>query len=162
MTRRTLLTAFLTGVVAVVAQGAQRPNFSGDWVLSPQRSHLDQRIAQGLKRGTVKITQTDSLFAFTRVFVVAGKEDRTGYELPLDGTEKAMSDGPIPHNSKLEWEGDALVLRERYKAPQGEATNTVRYRLIDNGRAIEAREVFRGPRLQYDNVWVFEKLGAAK
>ena len=135
---------------------------SGDWALSLQRSRLDHRIAQGLERGTVKITQTDSLFTFRRLFVVGGKEDRAGYELPLDGTEKAVSDGPMPHHSKLEWEADALVLRERYKAPQGEATNTVHYRLLDNGRTIEAREVFHGPRVQYDNTWIFEKRDAGE
>ena len=59
--------------------------------------------------------------------------------------------------SRLAWEGDVLVLHERLTAPQGEATNTVHYWLLDAGQTLEARESFRGPRLQYDNLWVFAK-----
>ena len=37
------------------------------------------------------------------------------------------------------------------------ATNKVVYHLSDDGRKLTATESFRGPRLKYDNVWVFDK-----
>jgi hypothetical protein len=93
------------------------------------------------------------------VFVAGGKESRNGYDLATDGTETEKVEPPITTRSRLEWDGDVLVLRERLTAPQGEATNTVRYRLLDGGRTLEAHESFRGPKLQYDNTWVFERRG---
>lgn len=59
--------------------------------------------------------------------------------------------------SRLYWEGDILVFVTRIVAPQGEATNIVHYSLREGGRVIEAAEKFRGPKLSYDNLWVFDK-----
>jgi hypothetical protein len=33
----------------------------------------------------------------------------------------------------------------------------VRYALLEGGRVLRAEERFRGPRLSYDNLWVFDK-----
>ena len=38
-----------------------------------------------------------------------------------------------------------------------EATNLVRYAMASDGRSFTAMERFRGPKLNYDNVWVMEK-----
>jgi hypothetical protein len=134
-----------------------RPDYTGDWVLRLDRSKLDERIGAGLERGTLRVRHTDSRFELRRVFARGGKDDASDFELMTDGTEKTSSEGPITRFSRLAWEEGILVLRERLAAPQGEATNTVHYRLLDGGRVLEARESFRGPRLQYDNVWVFER-----
>ena len=150
--------AIVLGLALVVAlPQAAPPDFSGRWVLSLQRSRIDPRVGAGLEGGTLRVTQTAQRVALARVFTAGGKEDRGGYDLALDGTEAATKEGPMVRRSRLGWEGEALVLRERIAAPQGEATNTVHYRLLDGGRTLEARESFRGPRFQYDNVWVFER-----
>jgi hypothetical protein len=159
--KRRIVATTLTIVVGVISiHGAPRPDFSGDWTLSLARSAIDPRIGAGLESGRLRITHTGSRLTFERVFVTKGKEDRSGYELATDGTETEKVEPPITRRSRLEWDGDVLVLQERLAAPQGEATNTVRYRLLDEGRTFEAREGFRGPKLRYDNVWVFEKRGA--
>lgn len=159
--KRHVVVATLAVIASVVStQSAGGLDFSGDWTLSLQRSAIDPRIGAGLESGRVRITHTGSKLTFERVFVTKGKEERSGYDLTTDGAETVNVEPPITRRSRLEWDGDVLVLRERLAAPQGEATNTVRYRLLDQGRTLEARESFRGPRLQYDNVWVFEKRGA--
>jgi hypothetical protein len=149
--------ATLAGWTVCLLAAGPRPGFSGVWTLSLSRSHLDARVGAGIEKGSVTVTQTDARFAFRRVFVTGGREDRSGYDLTLDGRETTVPEGPMTRRSKLAWDGDVLVLSERVVAPQGEATNTVRYRLLDGGKTLEARESFRGPKLQYDNVWVFER-----
>jgi hypothetical protein len=149
--------AAIAGWTACLLAAGARPDFSGAWTLSLSRSHLDARASAGIEKGSVAVTQTDARFAFRRVFVAGGREDRSGYDLTLDGRETTVAEGPITRRSTLAWDGDVLVLSERVSAPQGEATNTVRYRLLDAGKTLEARESFRGPKLQYDNVWVFER-----
>lgn len=156
MTRH-LAISIILAAAAVGAHAAAPLDFSGKWALSLERSQIDPRIGKGLERGSAQITQTDAILTLARVFVTGGKEDRGGYELRLDGTEKTTTEGPITRHARLAWEADSLVLHERLTAPQGEATNTVHYRLLDGGRTLEARESFRGPRMQYDNVWVFVK-----
>lgn len=157
--RTSVLLAVLALAPLSVAARAALPDLSGQWTLSLQRSQIDPRIGGGLEAGTVQVTQNAERLAFARVFLRGGKEERSGYELPLNGAEKAVTEGQMVRRSHLEWEGEALVLRERIAAPQGEATNTVRYRLLDGGKTLEARETFRGPRFQYDNVWVFDRKG---
>jgi hypothetical protein len=153
-----VLVVLALGSFTAGMRAAAGPNFSGQWRLSLQHSQIDPRLGAGLEAGLAQVTQDAERFAVARVFIRAGKEDRLSYELLLSGAEKATADGPMVRRSHLEWEGEALVLRERVTAPQGEATNTVHYRLLDGGKTLEARESFRGPRLQYDNVWVFERV----
>lgn len=52
---------------------------------------------------------------------------------------------------------DTLVFRDHLTAPWGAANDAVRYRLLDGGRTLEARESVRGARVSYDDRWVFEK-----
>jgi hypothetical protein len=154
--RLLLIAVVLAG--AVVAQASVRPDFSGSWALSLVRSQLDPRVAAGLQHGSLRVTQTATRLRFRRLFVTGGREDEDGYDLASDGVEVASTEGRFVRRSRLDWDGDILILRERISAPMGEATNTVHYRLIDGGRTLEARERFHGPRLQYENVWIFEKV----
>jgi hypothetical protein len=85
------------------------------------------------------------------------EDDSLSFELTTDDKEKISLEGNQKHISRMFWEGDTLVFITRIIAPLGEATNTVRYRLKENGRTLEAAEKFRGPRLKYDNLWVLEK-----
>jgi len=155
---RTIGLALAAALLIPVCPSAQpRVDYSGDWVLNLGRSRLDQRVWGGLERGTVQITHRGGTFGFSRVFTVAGREDKAAWELVIDAAEKLVAEGPVTRRSRIAWEDGLLVLRERLVAPQGEATNTVHYRLLDDGRTLEARESFRGPRLQYDNVWILER-----
>jgi len=145
----------LPGSLGLPITAAARPDYSGEWTLSTARSRIDQRIAATIESGRASIVQTQARLTFRRTFISGGKEDKVSWDLALDGTESETTNGPVTRRARLDWDGEVLVLRERLSAPQGEATNTVRYSLLDGGRTLEARESFRGPRLQYDNVWVF-------
>ena len=53
--------------------------------------------------------------------------------------------------------GGLLIFAIRILAPEGDATNTVRYGLLEGCRVLRADERFRSPWLRYDYLWVFDK-----
>lgn len=163
MMRRTLLALLVLGtacsaVLAPLAAGAQdRPNYSGEWVLRVDRSTLDRRVWAGLERGTLRVVHREPSVEFRRAFVVQGQPEESVWTMTTNGEEQVKTAGAQSRRSRLSWVGGILVLTERAIAPQGEATNTVEYRLLQDGRVLEAKERFKGPRLQYENIYVFEK-----
>ncbi len=154
---RAVVSAAALLCVAAGLAAQTRPDFSGEWVLSKERSRLQVPQATSLDRGLVRIQHRDPQFRFHRVFVSGGQDDTLTWQLKTDGVEVAGENGQMRTFSRLFWEGDTLVFVTRFVSPRGEATNTVRYRLKDGGRTLEAHEVFRGPRFSYDNLWVLEK-----
>jgi hypothetical protein len=145
-----LLTAFLA------ASGAEKADFTGVWVVNPEKSQL----ANWAKFDQSKITieHKEPNFKLHRVSVKDGKSNESGYELTTDGVEKVTKQGRMTEYSRLAWDGDALVYHARVVLPDGrEATVTVRYTLKDGGKTFVAEESFRGPVVKYDNLWVADK-----
>ena len=134
-----------------------RPDFSGKWVLDQARTRLQPGFPGGIASGVVRIAHREPSFAFRRAFTRGGESELVAFTLTTDGKEVAGSESGMPTRSTLAWDGDALVYLLVYAAPRGEARNTVRYTLEDGGRTLVARESFKGPRLSYENVWVFAK-----
>jgi len=97
------------------------------------------------------------MFSVHREFTQAGKPEPLDFALKTDGREVEGNEDGMPTRSSLRWDGDSLVYLTIYKTPRGEARNTVIYRLLDGGKIFRAEESFHGPRLSYDNVWVFAK-----
>ncbi len=155
MGRRVGVVGFAVAVaVACVALAADRPDFSGDWTLSLSRSTL---ATKGIQSGTVRTVHREPKFNFSRTFVTSDGPDESSYELTTDGTEKVERSGKMTRHSRMYWDGDQLVLDEKLELGDRTATNVVHYSLADGGKTLIAKESFRGPKLQYDNVWVFER-----
>jgi hypothetical protein len=152
---------FLVAAAAALAGWTRpsrvRPDFSGEWTLSKERSHFELAAARTIERGVVRIEHREPHFRFERTFTVGGAEDRVAYEMTADSSEVVSREGALTSRSRLYWVGDTLVYETRMVAPGGEATNVVRCSLLDGGSALRAMERFRGPRLSYDNLWVFER-----
>lgn len=159
MTRRVrlgLCAAAMALCVAGAALGAERPNFSGTWVVNPEKS----RLADWAKfdETTITIEHKDPSFSFHRVSVKAGKTDESAYALTTDGVEKVAKTGGRTSTSCLAWDGDTLVFQDVIVLANGrQATNTVRYTLKDGGKTLVAEESFRGPVVKYDNRWVADR-----
>jgi hypothetical protein len=131
-----------------------RPNFSGEWVLDLGRSRLDKPF-QAITSGVVTIEHREPAFSFSRTFIEKGSNSTVSYTLNTDGREVAGTDNGMPIRQTLTWSGQTLVFLTVYQAPLGEARNTVRYSLLDGGKTLRAEESFRGPRVSYDNIWMF-------
>jgi hypothetical protein len=156
MKLKVIAPAVLLAAVVLAASSVEKADFSGVWVINPQKSQLADWAKY--ESTTITIEHREPKFRFHRVSVKAGKTDESGYDLTTDGVEKVKKDGRMTIYSRLSWEGEALVLQDRMVLADGrEATNTVRYTLKDGGRTFVAEEKFRGPVVKYDNLWVADK-----
>jgi hypothetical protein len=143
-------------VAGMASLAAPKPDFSGTWVLNLGKSKL--QIQEKLDRASFTIDHKEPAFRFSRVFVVGGKEDALSYDLTTDGREKVVTEPDRTSTSRLYWDGDVLVLDERIVLKDGrEATNVVRYSLLDGGQTLVAEEKFRGPVHKHDNLWVADR-----
>ncbi len=144
------LAALLTGASLAAAQ----PNFSGEWVLNLAKSKIAR---PGIQAGAVRIEHKDPAFSFERTFTLADGPDSGRYDITTDGKERVKQSTAETRRSRMYWEGVELVLDEKVEKAGRTATNVVHYSLENAGRALVARESFRAPGLQYDNVWVFDR-----
>jgi hypothetical protein len=118
------------------------------------------RLAQPFKditRGVVRIAHQEPSFSFRRAFTRAGETTTVSFALLTDGKEVQGREDEMPFRQSLRWNGDVLEFLTIFTAPRGEARNTVTYALQDGGKTLRAEESFRGPKLSYDDTWVFSK-----
>ncbi|HZI79907.1 MAG TPA: hypothetical protein VFD69_10365 [Vicinamibacterales bacterium] len=142
---------------AAAAAAQARPDFSGEWVLNRQGSTLPPPVSN-VESGVVRIEHREPSFAFHRTYVMAGTPREAGFTRRTDGAETSET-GPqgLTTVSTLRWDGTALVLAMRIKGPGFEATNDVRYELIEGGRRLRAAEQGRRPRGNHDAVWIYDR-----
>jgi len=141
--------------------GRQKPDFSGEWTFNKEKSRLAAAWAANLERGSVRIVHREPVFRFDRTFTMQGEDSKASYELTTDGKPVEETAADVKSSSRMYWEGDILVLSQRFeKAGLPEATNVVHYRLLEGGRVLEAVERVTGPRA-HENVWIFEKAPVA-
>jgi hypothetical protein len=156
MSRTHVAVVLSLSLLALAAQAQDTPNFSGEWVLNKAKSTLIKRLAD-IEKGVVRIEHHDPIFKFHRTFTRGGKDDTYAYELTTDGKEVVSEEVNRKLYSRLYWEDSALVFFTRIVAPQWEATNIVYYRLLDDGRELQAEEHVRGLDFSHDNLWVFDR-----
>ena len=149
-----LVVVTAAGVLAGAWVALQERNFSGEWVLNTAKSKI---ATPGIQAGTVRIEHKETAFSFQRTFTTADGPDTSRYDLVIGGSEKVERSGSETRHSRMYWEAGQLVLDEKIEIGGRTATNVVHYSLEDGGRTLVARESFRAPKLQYDNVWVFDR-----
>lgn len=87
--RSFVLPAFVIATAAaagIASAAAEKPDFSGTWILNTQKSRL--QVPARLDSGIFTIDHKEPVFRFRRVFVIGGREDALSYELTTDGREK--------------------------------------------------------------------------
>ena len=152
------LVLLVAGAFTLAAQA--RPDFSGEWVLNRQASTLPPPVSN-VESGVVRIEHREPSFSFHRRYVIAGTPQEGGYAIRTDGSESSEK-GPqgATTTSTLRWDGPALVLDMRITAAGFEATNVVRYELLDGGRQLRATEQGRSKQLpqgNHDAVWIYDR-----
>jgi hypothetical protein len=154
---RTVCVALAIGLPAVAATAQARPDFSGEWVLNRQASTLPPPVSN-VDSGVVRIEHREPSFRFHRTYMIAGTSREGGYTIRTDGSELSET-GPqgAATVSTLRWDGTALVLAMRIKGPGLEATNDVRYELLNGGRRLRATEQGRSPMGTHDAVWIYDR-----
>jgi hypothetical protein len=155
--RRIGTVAALALVGALVATAQARPDFSGEWVLNRQGSTLPPPVSN-VESGVVRIEHREPSFTFHRTYVIAGTPREARFTRLTDGAESSETGAQgLVTVSTLRWDGTALVLAMRIKTPGGDATNDVRYELLDGGKRLRATEQGRGPMGSHDAVWIYDR-----
>ena len=148
----------LLGILAIAGlasnEDAAKSNFSGVWNLALQKSKLQIPAPDS---GVFNIDHKEPSFHLSRTFLKGGESDTWSIDLTTDGKEVVQAGQTETFRGRLRWEGNDLILDSTITIKDRTATNVVRYHLSDDGLTLTATESFRGPRLKYDNVWVFDK-----
>jgi hypothetical protein len=153
--------AVLLLAVGVAAAAAQvKPDFSGEWVLNRQASTLPPPVSN-VESGVVRIEHREPSFGFHRSYVIAGAPRDGGYTIRTDGSASVEA-GPqgATTTSTLRWDGPALVLDMRITGTGFEASNVVRYELLDGGKRLRATEQGRSKQLplgNHDAIWIYDR-----
>jgi hypothetical protein len=155
MCRALVVGLLAAGVASTAAQA--RSDFSGDYVLNRQASTLPPPVSN-VESGVVRIEHRDPTFTFRRSYVIAGTARDAGFTIRTDGSESSET-GPqgMATVSTLRWDGTALVLSMRIQGAGFEATNDVRYELLDGGRRLRATETGRSPMGNHDAIWIYDR-----
>ena len=152
-----MLAAALVAAGVTPLRAQSKPDFSGEWLLNKQGSTLPPPVSN-VESGVVRIEHRDPSFTFYRSYVIGGTPREAGFTRRTDGAESSET-GPqgLTTVSTLRWDGAALVLAMRIKGPGFEATNDVRYELVDGGRRLRATEQGRGPQGNHDAIWIYDR-----
>lgn len=129
-------------------------DFTGVWKFNPEKSRLQIPPPSA---STFIVEHKEPNFHLTRTHIYDGKPDTWSIDLTTDGKEVIQRDGDQTLQVRLYWEGNQLIFDSKIILKDREATNIVRYQLSEDGKTFTAMESFRGPRLKYDNVWIFDK-----
>ena len=160
MTR--LLASLLLAVLASTPFQAQnpspKPNLTGTWVFSPQKSALKIDAPTSM---TLHIDQTDLQISFARSQAYGEQKFDWKLETVADGQKEVVQESPAyKANVRAYWEGNSLVLDQKITASDGtQATDMVTYSLADNGKMLQAveRQTTVGGKGSVTNKWVYEK-----
>jgi hypothetical protein len=161
MKSRTAPILLLTAIsgLNILAQSAQaKPDFSGTWVFSVQKSILKVPPPSSM---TLQIEQKDPQVTFARKQVYGDVSFDWKLEAVADGQKEVVQDAPgYTTHSRVYWQGTAMVVDSEIVASDGtKVTDQVTYTLADGGKLLEAVEhqATVGGKGSATNKWVYEK-----
>ncbi len=149
----------LTVGLSALAQGSQsKPDFSGTWVFSPQKSSLKVPPPTSM---TLQIEQKDPQISLVRKQLYGDQSFDWKLDAATDGQKEVVQDSPgYSTSSKVYWQGTALVIDSMISATDGtKISDVVTYSLEDGGKLLEGveRQTAIGGKGSAINKWVYEK-----
>src|SRR4051812_36014992 len=133
---------------------AQKPNYSGTWVLNFEKSKLEHQ-PQGLTSTVFVIKQDGDIFRLTRYHIFGDKKKKISFKMTADGKTRSVK---ILFKGKLEKKENSLqatIWRKNF-------SNTVNYKFGNNQNEFIADEVFIGKPQDHHSIWVFEREDSKK
>jgi hypothetical protein len=128
---------------------AQKPDYTGTWVLNLEKSKLESR-PQGLTRSVFIIKQEGDKFKLTRYHIFGEKKKKISFRMTADGKTRRVK---LLFKGKLEWKENTLqatLWRKNF-------LNIVNYKFGNNQNQFIADEVFTGNPKNHHNIWVCDR-----
>jgi hypothetical protein len=132
-----------------------KPNFSGTWRFNPGKSSVQIAAPDST---VFVIDHREPVLLLSRTHTVEEKQDAFSLELTTDGQPVTADRDGVHLTAQAYWEADALVFDTTLKRGEEEGSNLVKYRHSETGESFEANESFRSPSLNYDNLWVLDRV----
>jgi hypothetical protein len=128
---------------------AQKPNYTGTWILNFEKSRLEHQ-PPGLISTVFVIKQDENNFFLTRYHIFDKKKKKISFKMIANGKMKRVK---ILFKGKLEWKENNLVSTLWRK----NFMNTVTYKPGQNEEEFIADEVFKSRYQSHHNIWVFDR-----
>ena len=159
--KRAPLALLVFGAMSSLAFGQSpqsKPNLSGIWVFSPQKSTLKVPAPTSM---TLQIEQNDPQITFARNQVYGDQSFDWKLDIVADGQKEVVQNSSAyTTNNRAYWQGNSLILDQKIAAPDGTKVNDlVTYSLADDGRTLQAleHETTVGAKGSVTNKWVYDK-----
>jgi hypothetical protein len=148
----------MTGIAACGQAPQSKPNLSGTWVFDSQKSALK---VTGPSAMTLQIEQSDPKISFLRTQTYGDQSFTWKLEANSDGQKEVVdTSGGMTTNSRVYWQGNALVVDQKITASDGtKVDEMVTYTLDDNFNTLQAveRQTAVGGKGATVNKWVYDK-----
>jgi hypothetical protein len=144
-------------LIALGAAAQTKPDFSGIWILNKARCTFEYPPFKAIEKGVATIEHREPLFKFHRIYTLGGEDDPQSWEHRTDGTETEGQEGRWKATFSMRWEGDVLVRTIRIQTSRGEALNTFRFSLLEEGAVLRIEELYKGPLRTFHSTWVFDR-----
>ena len=149
------------GAFASASEAQAKPDFSGTWIFSAQKSALKVPPPTSM---TLQIEQKDPQISFARKQIYGDQNFDWKLDTVTDGQKEVVQDAPgYTTHSRVSWQGNAILVDTEIIASDGtKVTDQVTYTLIDGGKTLEAveRQTTVGGKGSSTNKWVYEKKAA--
>jgi hypothetical protein len=132
-----------------------KPDFTGTWSFNRAKSRLQIPAPDGT---VMVIDHREPLFRISRTHTVGEKRDTFSLDLTTDGQEISVTRDDLQLHARAYWDSETLVFATRLVRAGEEATNAVRYELSSDRLFFVAEERFRSASLNYNNIWVMERV----
>lgn len=128
---------------------AQKPNYTGTWVLNMEKSNLEFP-PKGLTSSVFIIKQVGENFKLIRYLIFGKKKKKLSFKMIADGRTRRVK---LLFKGRLEWKDNSLqatLWRKNFM-------NVVNYKFGDNKNQFIADEIFTGKPRNHHSNWVFER-----
>jgi len=128
---------------------AQKPDYTGTWVLNLEKSKLESR-PEGFTSSVFIIKQEGDKFKLTRYHIFGEKKKKISFRMKADGKTRRVK---LLFKGKLEWKENTLqatLWRKNF-------LNIVNYKFGNNQNEFIADEVFTGNPKNHHNIWVSDR-----
>lgn len=154
---RTLLKAtFAITVLATLALAADKPNFSGNWSLVPDKSTFGPIPPPDSM--TRKIDHADPAMTVTQSTTGGPQGDQTAtMKYSTDGKETTNEMMGAPVKATATWEGSALMIKMAANFGGTDITITDKWTLSDDGNTLTDISHIVAPQGEFDVTYVLAK-----